>query len=286
VFPYLGSKFVGEITAPELLTCLRRVEARGANVLAHRALSSLSRVFAFAIGTSRATRNPAVDIRGVLTPTTQARHHAAITEPKAVGGLLRSIDSYEGSVITRCALKLAALTFVRPGELRKAEWSEVNFDAAEWRIPATKMKMRQLHIVPLSHQAVAILREIQPLTGSGKYIFPGLHRRGRPMSCNTLNSALRRMGYTEDEMTSHGFRSVASTLLHGAGWNSDMIERQLAHADRDKVRAAYSHAQFLPERRKMMSWWSDYLDKLRQGVVVGEGDQPVHTMTGLSIYGA
>lgn len=262
IFPYLGRSPAGAITAPELLVCLRRIEARGAPVIARRGLSSLSRVFAYAIATSRAARNPAADLRGALTPT-QERQFAAITDPRRVGGLLRSIDGYEGSVITRCALKLAPLLFVRPGELRKPESREIDLDAVEWRIPAEKMKMRAQHIVPLSTQALAILREIQPLTGHGRYIFPNVYRAERPMSCNTLNASLRRLGYEKGEMTSHGFRSLASTCLHEQGYPSDVIERQLAHADRNKVRAAYSHAQFLPERRKLMQFWSDYLDGLK-----------------------
>jgi integrase len=227
----------------------------------------MSRVFRYGVATSRAERDPAADLRGALEKSGQERHHAALTDPRLIGGLLRAIDGYEGSLVTQCALRLAALLFLRPGELRKMEWSEVNFDAAELRIPAAKMKSRAIHIVPLSTQAINILKEIHPLTGHGRYVFPNVYTHGRPLSCNTLNSALRRMGFDKREMTSHGFRGMASTLLHEQGYPSEIVERQLAHADRDKVRAAYSHAQHLSARRKMMQWYSDYLDGLRSGVV-------------------
>jgi integrase len=185
-----------------------------------------------------------------------------------VSELLRAIDGYAGTVIARCALRLAPLVFVRPGELRGAEWSEFDLTAAEWRIPKERMKARVQHIVPLSRQAVEILRELQPLTGSGRYVFPSARTSQRPMSNNTLNAALRRMGYTTDDMTAHGFRSMASTLLNEQGWSRDAIERQLAHGERDEVRAAYNYAEYLPERRKMMQAWADYLDGLRAGANV------------------
>lgn len=201
-------------------------------------------------------------------PPVKQTHHASITEPKAIGELLRAIDGYSGSLVTKCAIRLAPLVFVRPGELRKAEWSEFKLDDAEWRIPAARMKMREQHIVPLSTQAVAILSELHPLTSSGRYVFPGARTNGRPMSENAVLAALRRMGYTKDEMTGHGFRSMASTLLNEQGWNRDAIERQLAHAERDGVRGAYNYAEYLPERRKMMQAWADYLDKLKTGADV------------------
>ena len=192
------------------------------------------------------------------------RHHASIVEPKVVGGaLLRAIDGYSGSVITRCALRLAPLVFVRPGELRMAEWAEFNLDESEWRIPAARMKMRSHHYVPLAAQAVEILREIRPLTGSGRFVFPGERDRNRAMSNNTVNAALRRLGYSNKEMTGHGFRSMASTLLNEQGWHPDAIERQLAHSERNEIRAAYNYAKHLPERRKMMQAWADYLDGLK-----------------------
>jgi integrase len=267
VFPWIGGRPIAEVTAPELLAVLRRIENRGALETAHRAKQNCGQIFRYAIATGRAERDPSADLRGALPPT-QETHHASITDPKAIGGLLRAIDGYTGSFITKCALRLAPLTFVRPGELRKGEWTEVNFDTAEWRIPAERMKMRQVHIVPLSSQALAILQEIHALTGGGQYIFPGARTNGRPMSENTVNGALRRLGYAGDEMTGHGFRSMASTLLNEQGWNPDAIERQLAHAERNNVRAAYNYAEFLPERKRMMQAWADYLDALAAGAAV------------------
>jgi integrase len=213
-------------------------------------------------------RDPATDLRGAIPPS-KGKHHASITDPTAIGGLLRAIEGYQGSLVTKCALQLAPLCFVRPGELRKAKWSEFNLDAAEWRIPAERMKMReQQHIVPLSTQAIAVLRELHPLTESGRYVFPGARTNGRPMSENTINGALRRLGYTNDQMTGHGFRSMASTLLNEQGWHRDPSERQLAHAERDAVRAAYNYAEHLPERRRMMQAWADYLSGLARGADV------------------
>ena len=267
IFPWLGGRSVRDVTAPELLAVLRRIEARGALDVSHRAHQNLGRIFHYAIATGRAERNPAADIRGALPPAKE-KHHAAITDPKGVGALLRAIESYQGSFVTQCALRLAPLLFVRPGELRKAEWAEIDLDAAEWRIPAERMKMRAIHIVPLSVQTVAILRELHPLTGSGHYVFPGLRTPTRPMSENTVNAALRRLGYAKDEMTGHGFRSMASTLLNEQGWHRDAIERQLAHGERDAVRAAYNYAEHLPERRRMMQVWADYLDGLKNGAEV------------------
>lgn len=270
VFPWIGSRPVGEIRAPELLATLRRIESRGALETAHRAHQNCGQVFRYAVATGRAERDPSGDLRGALPPVRQT-HHASITEPQPVGELLRALHSYRGSFVTACALKLAPLLFVRPGELRQAEWTEINLDAAEWRIPASKMKARELHIVPLSLQALAILRELQPLTGAGRYVFPGARSDKRPMSENAVLAALRRMGYTGDQMTGHGFRSMASTLLNEQGWHRDAIERQLAHAERNKVRAAYNYAEFLPERRKMMQAWADYLDALREDRKVVSG---------------
>lgn len=267
VFPWLGGCPIAEITAPELLTVLRRIENRGALETAHRALQNCGQVFRYAVATGRAERDPSGDLRGALPPTKQ-KHHASIIDPKAIGELLRAIDGYQGSLVTKCALKLAPLLFVRPGELRKAEWVEINFDNSEWRIPANRMKMREQHIVPLSSQALSILHELQALTGTGRYVFPGARTNGRPMSENTVNAALRRLGYSNDEMTGHGFRSMASTLLNEQGWNRDAIERQLAHAERDNVRAAYNYAEHLPQRRQMMQSWADYLDKLAKGVII------------------
>ena len=264
IFPWLGALPVGEITAPDLLAAVRRIESRGALETAHRALANCGQVFRYAIATGRAQRDTAADLRGALPPVKE-KHHASITDPKAIGELLRDIEGYQGAFVTRCALRLAPLVFLRPGELRKAEWIEIDLDKAEWRIPAGRMKMDAVHIVPLSTQAVAILRELHPLTGSGLYVFPGARTASRPMSENAILAALRRMDYSTDEMTGHGFRSMASTLLNEQGFNRDAIERQLAHAERDGVRAAYNYAEYLPERKRMMQSWSDYLDGLSTG---------------------
>ena len=267
VFPYLGKRPIASITAPDLLPVLKRIEGRGKNETAHRIRSESSAVFRYAIVTGRAERDPAADLRGALAPVV-VRNHPAITEPAKIGGLLRAIHGYKGQPSTEYALKLLPLTFVRPGELRGAEWSEFDLDNAEWRIPASRMKMREQHVVPLSSQAVTFLRELQPLTGSGRYVFPSLRTNERPISNNTLNAALRRLGFSGDEMVSHGFRSMASTRLNEQGWHPDLIELQLAHAERDEVRGAYNRAQRLAERRKMMQSWADYLDGLRMGANV------------------
>ncbi|EPR30386.1 protein of unknown function DUF4102 [Alkalidesulfovibrio alkalitolerans DSM 16529] len=264
VFPWIGSRPIREIMAPELLETLRRIEARGALETAHRALQNCGQVFRYAVATGRADRDPSGDLRGALPPPNK-KHHASLTDPKDIAALLRSLDSYSGHHVTRCALKLAPLVFVRPGELRHAEWSEIDFEAAEWRIPSLKMKAREKHIVPLSRQAVAVLREIQPLTGAGRYVFPSARSKARPMSENAVTAALRRMGYTSDEMTGHGFRSLACSALNEAGWHKDAIERQMAHAERNSVRAAYNFAEHLPERRRMMQAWADFLDELKAG---------------------
>jgi integrase len=264
VFPWLGSRPIRNVTASELLTALRRIENRGAVETAHRVLQTCGQVLRYAIATGRAERDLSVDLRGALPPVV-ATHHASITEPKAIGELLRAIEGYKGSFVTKCALRLAPLVFVRPGELRNAEWDEINLGQADWRIPGARMKMRVLHVVPLSKQAVSVLEELHPLTGRGKYLFPSVRTPKRPMSENTVNAALRRLGYTNDQMTGHGFRSMASTLLNEQGWNRDAIERQLAHAERDAVRAAYNYAEHLAERQKMMQAWADYLDGLKQG---------------------
>ncbi len=272
VFPWIGRKPIGGLAAPDVLAVLRRIDARGARDTAHRVHQHCGQVFRYAVATGRASHDPTPALRGAIPPT-RAKHHASITDPDRIGELLRALDGYQGSPITRAALQLAPLVFVRPGELRRAEWPEVDLDKAEWRIPGEKMKMGSPHIVPLSTQAVAVLRDLAPLTGTGRYLFPGLRTRSRPMSENTVNAALRRLGFDRDTMTGHGFRSMASTLLNEQGWHRDAIERQLAHAERDAVRAAYNYAEHLPERRKMMQAWADYLDSLRDvpGKVV-----PIH----------
>jgi len=220
------------------------------------------RVFRYAIATGRAARDPAADLRGALPPVRE-QHHPSITDPKQIGALLRALDGYEGNAVTKCALRLAPLVFVRPGELRKAEWTELDIDAVEWRIPGPRMKMGVPHVVPLSRQAKTIFEELRPCTGRGRYVFPSVRSNARPMSENTVNAALRRLGYSTHEMTGHGFRSMASTRLNELGWPADAIERQLAHAERNSIRAAYNYAEHLATRQKMMQAWADYLDTLR-----------------------
>lgn len=272
VFPWLGGLSVGEIKAPQLLQAVRRIEARGAIETAHRALQSCGQVFRYAIATGRAERDPTPDLRGALKPVL-VQHMAAITDPKRVGDLLRAIESYKGMPVTRAALQLAPLVFVRPGELRKAEWAEFDLDAAEWRIPAARMKRTKqeklrgaAHVVPLSRQALAILGELQLLTGHGRYLFPSPRTRERPMSDNGVLSALRRMGFPSDEMTGHGFRAMARTLLaERLNVDEAVIEAQLAHAVKDSLGRAYNRTEFLEQRRRMLQTWADYLDKLREG---------------------
>lgn len=264
VNPWIGARPVAEIEPPEVLKLLHRIEARGKIETAHRTKQRIGQVMRYAIATGRALRDPTADLRGALTPA-QVRHRPALTDPAKVGELMRAIDGYPGGLVVRCALQLAPLVFLRPGELRQAEWAEFDLDGALWRIPAARMKMREEHIVPLPVQAVAILRELQPLTGGGRYVFPGHRSRQRPMSDAAINAALRRMGYDKDTMTGHGFRAMASTRLNEMGFAPDVIERQLAHAERNKVRAAYNRAQYLAERTRMMQAWGDYLDGLRAG---------------------
>jgi integrase len=266
MFPHLGSKPVASITAPEILAVLRRLESRNKHETAHRTRQRIGQVLRYAVATGRAQRDPSWDLRGALAPI-DPKNHPAIVDPARVGELLRAIDGYSGQPAVEAALKLAPLLFVRPGELRAAEWSELSLsgDAPEWRIAAHRMKMKEQHIVPLARQAVAILRELEPITGAGRYCFPSLRTSERPMSDAALTAALRRMGYSGDEMTWHGFRSMASTLLNEQNFPPDVIELQLAHVERNKVRSAYNKAQRLPERRKMMQAWADYLDGLRAG---------------------
>jgi integrase len=264
VFPWLGGRPVGEIVAIELLEVLRRVEARGALETAHRIKQICGQVFRYAIATGRASRDPSADLRGALPPVKET-HHAALTKPVEVAALLGAINGYRGSFVVRCALRLAPLVFVRPGELRKAEWAEIDLDGAVWRIQAERMKLRREHLVPLSQQAVEALRELRPLTGNGRYVFPSARTIARPISENAITAALRRMGYEQGTMTTHGFRTTASTLLNELGWPADAIERQLAHAERDTVRGAYNRAEFLTDRRRMMQAWADHLDRLTGG---------------------
>ncbi|WP_074546796.1 tyrosine-type recombinase/integrase [Dyella sp. AtDHG13] len=265
LYPDLGERPIAEIEARELLETLRKVEDAGMLETAKRARVKAGQVFRFAVLEGLANSDPTSSLRGALKAP-KVKHHAAIVEPAKVGELLRAMDGFSGQFVTQCALKLAPLVFVRPGELRQAQWSEFDLDEAMWRIPAMRMKMKAAHLVPLSTQAVAILRELHAMTGQGDYLFPGLRTASRPMSENTVNAALRRLGYGGDEMTGHGFRSLAATRLNEMGWNADAIERQLAHAESNKVREAYTHAaQYLDERKRMMQAWADYLDGLRAG---------------------
>lgn len=266
VFPWLGGKPIADITAPQLLQVIRRIEERGALETAHRVLGCCGQVFRYAVATGRAERDPSGDLRGALPPV-KSRHFAAVTEPDQIAAVLRAIDGYEGTLPVRCALHLAPLVFVRPGELRKAEWADIDLDAAEWRYIVTKTNTP--HIVPLSRQAVAILRELQPLTGRGRYVFPSARSASRPMSDNAVLAALRRMGIAKDEMSGHGFRAMARTILDEVlGFRPDYIEHQLAHAVRDPNGRAYNRTAHLPERHKMMQAWADYLDKLKAGAKV------------------
>jgi len=266
VFPWIGARPLTSIRPMDLLDVLKRVEARGAIETTHRVQQNCGQVFRYAVATGRAETDPSRDLRGALTPW-KPEHYPTLTDARQVGRLLRDIDAYEGSLITRSAMKLAPLLFVRPGELRRAEWNEINLDEAQWRIPAAKMKGRVMHIVPLA-TAVEILRELEPLTRKARWVFPGVRTNGEPMSENTVNAALRRLGYDRTMITAHGFRGMASTLLHECGWPSDVIERQLSHSERNAVKAAYNHAEHLPARRQMMQAWADHLDTLRRGGLV------------------
>lgn len=266
VFPWLGSRAVGEILAPELLTVLRRVEERGALETAHRILSNCGQVFRYAVATGRAQRDPSGDLRGALSPVKQ-EHLASTTDPKQVAEILRMMDGYEGTLIVRCALRLAPLVFVRPGELRKAKWADFDMDAAEWRYLVTKTNTQ--HIVPLSRQALEILKEVHPLTGHSDYVFPSARSQSRPMCDNAVLAAMRRLGIGKDEMCGHGFRAMARTILDEVlGVRPDFIEHQLAHAVKDPNGRAYNRTAHLAERRKMMQLWADYLDELKAGKAV------------------
>lgn len=269
VFPWVGGKSIAKITPIELLAAMRRIEARGALETAHRALACCGQVFRYAVATGRAERDPTVDLRGALPPYKKDKHFAAITDPKKVGELLRDIEGYQGSYIVKAAFQLSPLLFVRPGELRMMEWKDLDLDAAEWSYFISKTETQ--HIVPLCKQAVKILREIEPLTGRGKYVFHGERDHDRPMSDNAIRSALRRLGWANDEMTPHGFRAMASTILDNMGYKQEWLERQLGHEEPNKVKAAYKRdawRMYLPERTTMMQAWADYLDKLKKGAEV------------------
>ncbi len=267
-FPALGARAINEITARDVLAVLKDVDSRGVHETARKLRTAMGDVFRYAIATARAENDPTTALRGALvTPTVTPR--AAIVGPKAFGGLLRAIEDYQGAPETRAALELLALTFVRPGELRAAEWTEFDLEGATWEIPAGRMKMRKAHRVPLAPRAVAILQELRKLTGNDRFLFPSVRSVARCMSENTLNAALRRMGFKNEDMTSHGFRASASSMLNESGlWNADAIERQLAHVDGDSVRRAYARAEFWDERVQMMAWWADRCEALRRGGVV------------------
>lgn len=262
IFPVIGKEHIARMEPQDVLKVVLPIEKKGQNETARRLLQIIGQIYRYAVITGRAKRNPVTDLHGAIRPR-NVTHRAAITEPKKVAQLLRNIDGYEGHLPIVCALKLGPLVFVRPTELRAAEWSEFDFETSEWRIPATRMKMKQMHIVPLSRQAVTILKELQELSGNGKLLFPSIRTATRPLSDATVLNAIRRMGYDKDEMCTHGFRSLASTLLNELGYNRDWIERQLAHGERNDVRAAYNYAEYLPQRTKMMQEWADYPDKLK-----------------------
>ena len=274
-FPYIGRRPLAELEAPELLTILRRVTARGAIETAHRLKDACGQVFRYGIATGACTRNPAADLRDAFPPV-PTRHHAAVTDPKRAGELLRAMAEYSGHPITRAALALSALLFLRPGELRQMEWAWIDFDATTATIPGALMKRKKAekmngapHLVPLAPQAVVILRELHALTGAGRYCFPSLQTKNRPMSENTINVALRRMGYSADEATAHGFRAMARTLAaERLGIAPEVIEAQLAHAVAGPLGRAYDRTQWAEQRRELMTKWADYLDRLRDGAQV------------------
>jgi len=268
LYPFVGDRPVGAIEAPELLRPVRTIEECGKGETAKRTLLNAGQVFRFAVATGRAKRDPTADLRGALAPV-RGNHHPAIIEPKAFGALLRAIDAYPGEPVTRAALRLLPLVFTRPGELRLAEWAELDLDRATWSIPSQRMKMKQPHVVPLSTQAVAILRDLHPITGRRRLVFPSLRSHDRPMADATLTVALRRLGFSREEVVPHGFRATARTLLDEVlGVRPDLIEHQLAHAVKDPNGRAYNRTAHLAERRKMMQEWADYCDALKKGADV------------------
>ena len=273
VFPYIGSRPIGEISPGELLAVLKRVDVRS-SATARKAYSTCKQIFVYDIPSGRVSVSPAIDLHAHLSPRI-VKHMAAPTTREETARLLRAIDGYAGTFIVHCALRLSPMFFVRPGTLRGMEWADIDFQRAEWRIPIDQLKRRQLdklarrgevaHIVPLCHQALAILKDLHQLTGNGRYVFPAIRHKDQCISNNTVRSALRGMGFTGDDITPHGFRHMASTLLHELGYPSLLIEKQLAHSDRNKIRAVYNHAEYLPERKRMMQAWADYLDDLKAG---------------------
>jgi len=271
-YPLIGNRPIADLTAPELLEVLRTVEVRGRYETANRLRSTFGTIFRYAIVTGRAQRDVAVDLRGALI-TPKPQHRAAILEPKALGGLLRAVNVHDGQPTVRIALKMLPHMFPRPGELRMAEWKEFDFEAAVWTIPAAKTKMRRPHKVPLTQQVLDMLAELKPITGGGKYLFPSVRSADRPITDNTLNAALRRLGFGKNEVTAHGFRATASTLLNEMGkWHPDAIERQLAHVESNEVRRAYARGTHWDERVRMMRHWSNYLDGLQTGAKILKGN--------------
>ncbi len=273
IFPSVGLRPIAEIEAPELLAAVRGIEQRGAYDLAHRVLQVTGQIFRYGIATGRCARDIAADLRGALTP--HVKHNQAAVRPEELGDLLKAIATYDrlGDLQTMRALQLLALTFVRTRELIEATWSEIDLAASIWAIPAARMKMKAEHLVPLSRQAIEILQELKAVVGESRFVFPG-RNPDKPVSNNTMLFALYRLGY-KGKMTGHGFRAVASTVLNEQGWRSDVIERQLAHCERDTVRGAYNRAEYLPERRAMMQFWADHVD----GLVVGNPLPEVPTGT-------
>jgi integrase len=267
VFPWLGDLPIKSIKASMVLDTLKRIADRGAEETARRVKALCSQIFCYGVVHHELEIDPTTMIKGFLR-NKKRRHYACITEPKKAGELMRAIQGFEGTYVVKAALMLTPYVFLRPGEIRHLEWKEIDFDNKLIKIAAEKMKMRQVHIVPLSHQAISILRDIQPLTGGGRYVFPSIRTNLRPISNNTINVTLRRLGYDKNTMTAHGFRAMASTLLHELGFNSDFIERQLAHKEGNAIKEAYNHARHLPERVKMMQSWANYLDSLRDGAQV------------------
>ncbi|GHV51309.1 integrase [Synergistales bacterium] len=264
LFPFIGDTPINEVTATKILTALRVIEDRGMNETTHTVHQISSQILRYAVASGYIEHNPAADLKGALAPVV-AKHNASLTDPAKIRDLLRAMAAFVGSHIVKNALWFSAYVFQRPGEIRHMEWTELNFETCEWRIPAEKMKMRRPHIIPLSNQAYAILERMKTFTGHGKYVFPSIRTSdgSRPMSENTITATLRRLGFSGDEMTAHGFRSMASTTLHEQGWHSDAIERQLSHVEGNSVKAAYNYAEYLPERREMMQAWADWLDNLK-----------------------
>ncbi|SMG27431.1 tyrosine-type recombinase/integrase [Dethiosulfovibrio salsuginis] len=258
ILPSLGDKDPGDITAPELLALLRRIEDQGHIETAHRVSQIVGQVLRYGIATGQAPHDITADLRGALIPR-QPEHFPTLTDPDKIGELMRAIHSFSGSIIVRCAMLFQIYTAVRPGEMRKGEWKEIEGDL--WKIPAERMKKRRNHLVPLSKQSMAVLDELRPFTGDSQFIFPSIRSKTRPISDATVNAALRRMGYAQSELTGHGFRAMFSTIANEHQWPSDVIELQLAHVDKNSVRAAYNHAELLDKRRELLQWWGDWLDE-------------------------